>query len=144
MLGASESCCFVAIFRPKRSNFLGLIYYANSGIKLNKLENVMYTQCAQYRDFFSPEPLQFKKITSNAHVKSQIFVLVKKQLAFKVISLYPLLFVLSRSRDGRIQTSRKHMHYKVLLIEPNQQFFLFRITKGKGISIETAGKRTIN
>lgn len=85
MLGASESCCFVAIFRPKRSNFLGLIYYANSGIKLNKLENVMYTQCAQYRDFFFPEPLQFKKITSNAHVKSQILVLVKKQLAFKVI-----------------------------------------------------------
>ena len=53
MLGASESCCFVAIFKTKRSNFLGLIYYANSGMKLNKLENVMYIQCARYRDFFS-------------------------------------------------------------------------------------------
>ena len=127
MLGASESCCFVAIFRTKRSNFLGLIYYTNSGMKLNKLENVMYTQCARYRDFFFPEPLQFKKITSNAHVKSQILVLVKKQLAFKVISLYPLLFALSRLRDGRIQTSRKHMRYKVLscLDRPQSTVFSF-------------------
>ena len=77
--------------------------------------------------FFFPEPLQFKKITSNAHVKSQILVLVKKQLAFKVISLYPLLFALSRSRDGRIQTSRKHMRSKVLscLDRPQSTVFSF-------------------
>ena len=96
----------------------------------NEIEQIgkrhVHPMCTVSR-FFFPEPLQFKKITSNAHVKSQILVLVKKQLAFKVISLYPLLFALSRSRDGRIQTSRKHMRHKVLscLDRPQSTVFSF-------------------
>lgn len=115
----------------------------------NEIEQIgkrhVHPMCTVLR-FFFPEPLQFKKITSNAQISD--FGVSKETIGFQGNKFVSFTFRIKQvTRRAYSNITKAHAlqgSYLVVLIDPNQQFFLFRIRKGKGISIETAGKRTIN